>query len=126
MITSPVADLLIRIKNAYRANRKVVTTPQSKFNTAITEMLKKHGFINDFEVKDGQLEIKLAYDRSAPKLTGLRLISTPGRRIYENALHLPWGQNSRSLIIVSTSKGLMSQREAVKAHLGGEIIAEIY
>ena len=72
------------------------------------------------------MTINLSYDRSVPKLNEIFLFSTPGRRVYQNANHLPWGKTNNSLIIISTSKGLMSQKEAVKAHIGGEVIAEIY
>lgn len=126
MITSPVTDFLIRVKNGYRASRPSIVAPKSKIKVAISEMLKKHGFIVDYQVDDKNLSLTLSYDRRIPKVTDITLFSTPGRKVYSPASSLPWGKTNNSLIIITTSKGLMSQKEAVKAHLGGEVLAEIY
>jgi len=127
---SPVTDFLIRVKNGYLANNKTVSAPSSGIKKALAEILKKHNLINDYSVSEvdghAQIDLVLSYVHHQPKVTNVNLFSTPGRRIYSHASSLPWGKSTKSLIIISTSKGLMSQKEAVKAHLGGEIIAEVY
>ena len=129
MHQSTSIDFIIRIKNGYRAGRKTITSPASSFRSAIANLLKKTGYIADFSI-DGDIKkvmtINLAYDNNEPRLTDVRLFSKPGRRIYEKNSSLPWGKNSKSLIIVSTSSGVMSQKEAKTKGLGGEIIAEIW
>lgn len=127
---SPVTDFLIRLKNGYLANNKTVAVPASGIKKALAEILKKHQLIDDYSVSEknghAEIELNLSYLHHQPKITNVNLFSTPGRRIYSHANSLPWGKSTKSLIIISTSKGLMSQREAVRAHLGGEIIAEVY
>ena len=129
MHQSTSIDFIIRIKNGYRAGRKTITSPASNFRVAIANLLKKTGYIADFSI-DGDIKkvmtINLAYDSNEPRLTDVRLFSKPGRRIYEKNSSLPWGKNPKSLIIVSTSSGVMSQKEAKSKGLGGEIIAEIW
>lgn len=129
MHQSTSIDFIIRIKNGYRASRKSITAPASNFCIAIAQLLKKTGYIADFSVEGDVkkvMTINLAYDNTEPRLTDVRLFSKPGRRIYEKNSSLPWGKNPKSLIIVSTSSGVMSQKEAKVKGLGGEIIAEIW
>jgi small subunit ribosomal protein S8 len=125
----PVGDFLIRLKNAYKANRKQLVSPSSKFREAVAQLLKKHGYIADY-VSEGEvkktLTLHLVYNNRQPKVTDVKLFSKPGRRLYQTSSALPWGQTPSSLIIVSTSKGLLSQKEAAAQKIGGEIIAEIY
>jgi small subunit ribosomal protein S8 len=129
MINSLSIDFLIRVKNGYMAGRKTITAPVSKFNLAIADLLKKNHLINDYSV-EGDIKktatISLSYENNLPKVNGMEIFSKPGRRIYEKAFSLPWGKTKQSLIIISTSAGLMSQKEAKSKGLGGEIIAEIY
>ena len=129
MHQSTSIDFIIRIKNGYRAGRKTITAPASNFCIAIAELLKKTGYIANFSV-EGDIKkvmtITLAYDDNQARLNDVRLFSKPGRRIYEKNSSLPWGKNPKSLIIVSTSSGVMSQKEAKTKGLGGEIIAEIW
>lgn len=130
MISAPSLDLLIRIKNGYMARLKNIEAPGSRFNQALCQLLCDNKYITSFEVKaDGakkNLIIKLQYINKEPSLRGVRIYSRPGRRIYERVDSLPWGKSSASLIIISTSQGLKSQREAKKLNVGGEVIAEIY
>lgn len=122
-------DFLARFKNASVAGRKSFFAPLSKFNQALAEVLKRHQYVQDFEIVEGtpaQLKVKLFPVDSTNRLSGLKIISKPGRRIYQHSSSLPWGKTSNSLIIVSTSSGLLSQREAVFHKLGGEVIAEIW
>ncbi len=129
MHQSTSIDFLIRIKNGYQAGRKNILAPASNFCVAIAELLKKTGYIADFSIEGDvkkNMTIKLAYNGTEPKVSNMSLFSKPGRRIYEKKSSLPWGKSPASLIIVSTSSGVMSQKEAKKKGFGGEIIAEIW
>lgn len=129
MLQSTSIDFLIRIKNASRAGRKKITTPASKFCLGIADLLKRYGYINSYSVTDGskkEISLELAYLNNLPKINEVKIFSKPGRRLYEKVSSLPWGKTPHSLIIISTSSGVMSQKEAKTKSLGGEIIAEIY
>lgn len=122
MINSLSCDLLIRIKNGSRAGRKTISAPLSKYSIAILEKLKQHGFIADFTLNPKEKNISI----QKPHLFDLEIFSRPGRRLYCTSSSLPWGKTPNSLIIISTSHGLLSQKEAVTKKLGGELIAEIW
>lgn len=129
MLQSTSIDFLIRIKNAYKAGKKQITAPASNFCIDMAQLLKKFALIEDLSVTEGnkrEITLKLSYDGFKPKVNEVRIFSKPGRRIYEKVSSLPWGKTPNSLIIVSTSSGVMSQKEAKVKGLGGEIIAEIY
>lgn len=129
MLQSFPIDFLIRIKNASRAGKKTMVAPSSKFCVSIADLLKRYGYISDYSVSDDakkQITLDLIYQNNQPKITEIKIFSKPGRRIYGKVTQLPWGKTPYSLIIVSTSSGLMSQKEAKTKKLGGEIIAEIY
>ncbi len=129
MLQSTSIDFLIRIKNAARAGKKELTTPASNFCISIADLLKRYGYVESYSVTDGakrEITLKLTYSENQPKVTDVKIFSKPGRRIYEKVSSLPWGKTPKSLIIVSTSSGVMSQKEAKTKSLGGEIIAEIY
>lgn len=122
-------DFLIRIKNGYRAGRKTITAPASNFCISMADLLKKYGYLADYSVTGDVkrvMTLNLAYNDNQPIFTDLVVFSKPGRRIYEKKSSLPWGKTPKSLIIVSTSTGVMSQKEAKVKGLGGEIIAEIW
>ena len=128
MLQSTSIDFLIRIKNAYRATHQSLSTPGSKFCQNLAKILKKHRLIADYSVS-GKIKktitVDLLYINHHPAIEDIKIFSKPGRRWYEKSTSLPWGKSSQSLIIISTSQGLMSQRQAVKKHIGGEIIAQI-
>jgi len=130
MIQSHSLDLLIRIKNAYQARRKTLTTPASNFSVAVAEIVKKNGFIKDYSVKNidskKEMTLDLIYTNNTPVLTDVKIYSKPGRRMYCNSGNIPWGNEPTSLIIISTSKGLLNQKQAQKAGLGGELIAQLW
>jgi small subunit ribosomal protein S8 len=129
MITSLSTDFLIRIKNGSRAGRKTITAPVSKFCLSIAALMKKYGYISDFAVTDDVkkiMTITLTYDNDTPKITDISLFSKPGRRMYGRSFSLPWGKSKDALIIISTSSGVMSQKEAKVKGLGGELIAEVW
>ena len=122
MINSLSCDLLIRIKNGSRASRKTISAPLSKYSLSILEKLKKHGFVADFTVNSKEKSITI----SQPRVFDVAILSRPGRRLYCTSLSIPWGKTPKSLIIISTSHGLLSQKEAVTKKLGGELVAEIW
>jgi small subunit ribosomal protein S8 len=129
MLQSFSIDFLIRIKNAARAGKKKIIVPASNFCINLTDLLKRYGYISNYSVTNDakkQINIELAYDGLQPKISEIKIFSKPGRRIYKKVSSLPWGKTPKSLIIVSTSSGVMSQKEAKSKSLGGEIIAEIY
>jgi small subunit ribosomal protein S8 len=122
MINSLSCDLFIRIKNASLSGKKTITAPFSSFSENILTKLKAHGFITGFSVSGDKKNLII----TSPHVNGIVLLSKPGRHLYSKHSGLPWGKTKKSLIIVSTSKGLLSQKEAVAKKLGGELIAEIY
>jgi len=122
MINSLSCDLLIRIKNGSRARRKTISAPLSKYSVSILEKLKKYGFIADFTINTKERNISI----SQPHVLDVKIFSRPGRRLYCSSTTLPWGKTPKSLIIISTSSGLLSQKEAAVKKLGGELIAEIW
>ena len=126
----PIADFLIRIKNAYSAKKKEVTIPFSKLKKGISLLLKKEKLIEDFSIKgkvaNKRIKIILRYQDGRPALSNLRMISKQGRRIYKGYSNLYPIKNSHRLTILTTSKGLMTDREAKKSKIGGEVICEIY
>jgi small subunit ribosomal protein S8 len=130
MIQSLSLDLLIRIKNAYQAGRKKFVTPASNFSVAIAEIVKKNGFIKDYSVTDidsrKEMTINLKYTDNKPALTDVKIYSKPGRRMYCNSSNIPWGNESNALIIISTSKGLLNQKQAQATGQGGELIAQLW
>jgi small subunit ribosomal protein S8 len=129
MLQSFSIDFLIRIKNASRAGQKTMIAPSSKFCVSIADLLKRYGYIADYSISNDtkkKITINLIYQNNQPKISEVKLFSKPGRRIYGKVTQLPWGKTPYSLIIVSTSSGVMSQKEAKTKKLGGEIIAEIF
>jgi len=112
-------NFLSSLKNASLAGNKTVSLPVSKFSLSLAKTLKDNHYIGDFSQKDNQIII------TEPRVKQITFFSTPGRRFYQKASKLPWGTDKNSLIIISTSVGLMSQRQAQKQQIGGEIIVEI-
>lgn len=121
-MNSLYCDLLIRVKNASLAKRKTFDAVDSNFSRDICEKLKKHGFITDFSVDSDTHTIKI----QNPVINGVEILSKPGRHLYVKSSNIPWGKSSKSLIIISTSTGLLSQKEAVAKKVGGELIAQIW
>jgi len=129
MINSLSCDFLIRIKNANLSGRENMTAPFSQFCVDIAKVLKENGLIADYKVNEDKIKtisVDLAYNDLNPAITNVDLFSKPGRRLYEKASSLPWGKTPESLILISTSSGLLTQRQAAAKKLGGEVIAEIY
>jgi len=126
-MTDPIADFLTRIRNAHLAKQTEVMVPYSKFKYALAQVLEKEGWITGLALPDGKKMIKilLKYDHGQPLITKIRRVSSPGRRVYVNRERLPRVQNGFGMAIISTSQGLMTDAQARKARLGGEIVCEI-
>ena len=130
-ITDPIADMLTRIRNANSAKHKTVDIPASKMKTAIAEILFKEGYIKSFELisneNQGIIRITLKYDEKGNRvIDGIKRISKPGLRVYAGKEELPKVLNGLGIAIVSTSKGLKTDKEAREAGIGGEVLAYIW
>jgi small subunit ribosomal protein S8 len=131
MMTDPIADMLIRIKNALMARHKTVVVPGSKLKLEIVRILKEEGYIEDYRVIEEKpqikIEIVLKYDeKKRPVIAGIKRVSKPGRRIYRGYKELPKVLNGLGMAIISTSQGIMTDHEARKRRVGGEVICEIW
>jgi small subunit ribosomal protein S8 len=130
MMTDPIADMLARIRNASRAGHKRVDMPVSKLKAEIARILKENAFIHDYKVLDdgrhGVLRLYLKYHEGAPVIRELQRVSKPGRRQYAGVTELPRVRSGLGMAIVSTSRGVMSDRDARKNNVGGEILAAIW
>ncbi|HHD92680.1 MAG TPA: 30S ribosomal protein S8 [Candidatus Portnoybacteria bacterium] len=126
----PVADFLIRIKNAYLAKKKETIIPFSKLKKEISLLLKKENLIEDFSIEgkvaNKRIKMILKYQDGRPSLSGVKMISKQGRRVYKGYSELYPDKNNHRLAILTTSKGLITDREAKKTKIGGEVICEIY
>lgn len=133
-MTDPIADMLTRIRNAQAVRKPEVILPFSKVKFSIAEILKKEGYITDFEKIAGEGknsfdQIKIVLKYLGPKeaaILNLKRISKPGRRVYATKNKLPRVLNNLGIAIISTSQGLMTNKEAGKLGLGGEVICEVY
>jgi len=126
----PIADMLTRIRNANRVGRRMVLIPKSKICTGIAQVLQDEGYIESFDVIDdaqqGQLRVKLKYALDGGKVIHeLDRASKPGRRIYRAVGELPRILNGMGIAVVSTSKGVMSDRKAREANVGGELLCTV-
>ncbi len=131
MYLDPIADLLVRIKTGTKAKKDVIEIRTSKIVTNILKLLKEEGYIIDFEIKDiGNNKtttlVTLKYKDNISSIMGVRQISKPGLRIYSESEKLPKVLNGLGIAIISTSKGLMTDKNARKNNLGGEVIAYIW
>ena len=129
--TDPIADMLTRIRNANSAKHKTVDVPSSKMKTAIAEILFKEGYIKSFELisdeNQGIIRITLKYDEKGVRvIDGIKRISKPGLRVYAKSSEIPKVLNGLGIAIISTSQGIMTDKEARKQNLGGEVLAYIW
>ena len=129
-LSDPIGDMLARIKNAQMRNHKKVQFPSSKFKTKIAEILKTEGYIIDFKIIDENnkinVEIILKYSSGNPVISSIERVSKPGRRIFSSAESLPKINNGLGIAIVSTPKGVMTDIDARKQKVGGEIICKVF
>ena len=129
-ITDPIADMLTRIRNANAAKHTTVDVPASNMKKAIAQILLEEGYIKNFQLIDdgtqGIIRITLKYNGNEKALSGLRRVSKPGLRVYAGADELPRVLHGLGIAIVATSKGVMTDKAARAAHVGGEVLAFIW
>ena len=131
VVTDPIADMLTRIRNANSAKHPTVDVPASNMKKQIAQILVDEGYIKNFKVidddKQGVIRITLKYtENKSQVITGLRRVSKPGLRIYSNSKDMPKVMKGLGIAIVSTSKGIMTDREARKNNVGGEVLAFVW
>lgn len=128
--TDPIADMLTRIRNAINVNKREVTLPHSKVKEAVATLLKDSGFVTDVKVTDATIGKTLAItingEHENARITEIVRLSKPGRRYYAGADEIPVVKRGRGVVIVSTSKGMMTGQEAKKQGVGGELICKVY
>ena len=128
-LSDPIGDMLARIKNAQVRNHNKVSLPSSKFKAKIADVLKSEGYIIDYKINNDKkplIEINLKYNSGNPVINTIERVSKPGRRIFSSASSLPKINNGLGIAIVSTPKGVMTDVDARKNKLGGEIICKVF
>ena len=131
VMTDPIADMLTRVRNANQMRHETVEMPSSKIKREIAEVLKREGFIKGAEYvednKQGILRLSLKYGKETERvITGLKRISKPGLRVYVGSSEVPRVLNGLGIAIISTSKGILTDKEARKEQVGGEVIAYVW
>ena len=129
-LSDPIGDMIARIKNAQLRNHKIVELPSSNFKISISEILKNEGYIVDYKINEDKkkpvLSINLKYHSGNPVISTIERISKPGRRIFSSAESLPKINNGLGIAIISTPKGVMTDLDARKRKIGGEIICKVF
>ncbi len=129
-VTDPISDFLTRIRNASKAKKIRVDIPASNMKKSLAEILKQQKFIQDYAVvennKQNLLRVQLKYRNGSPAINGLKRISTPGLRVYKSSDELPRVLNGLGVAVISTPKGLLTDKEARKEAVGGEIVCYIW
>lgn len=129
-VTDSIADFITRIRNAGQAGHKYVDAPASKIKLGVAEILKDQGFIQDYEFVDdgiqGKIKITLRYYKRQPVIKNIKRLSKPGRRIYSSVDKLPRVNNGLGIAIISTSKGVMTSKQAKNLNIGGELLCSVW
>ena len=132
-MTDPIADMLTRIRNAGRARKEQVTIPSSNLKIGIAQILKEEGYIKKYKVirsvknKQGTLRLTMRYDDDSKcVIEGLDRVSKPGRRVYVGQEHRIKSQGGMGILILSTSQGIMTNKEATRRHIGGEVLCSVW
>ena len=128
--TDQIADLITRIRNAIQVGKNEISAPTSKLKVAVIEGLKKDGFVKDYSIEKAHprdiLHVTICGENENAKINEITKISKPGRRVYTSAEDIPTVKSGRGIVLISTSKGVMSGAEAKKQRLGGEILVKVY
>lgn len=128
--TDPIADMLTRIRNAIAVNKYEVVLPHSKVKQAVAELLKESGFVKDVKVSEAKigksLKVVISNELEPARITEIARLSKPGRRYYVAAAEIPSVKSGRGVVIVSTSRGMMTGQQAKAAGIGGELICKVY
>lgn len=130
IVSDQIGDFLTRIRNAGAAGHKYVSAPKSKIKVEISKILKDQGYIEDYELIDngpqGEIKVAIRYYKKSPSFNEIIRVSKPGRRLYTSAEEIPTVRNGLGITILSTSKGVMSGKNAKKENIGGEIICNVW
>ncbi|MBI2008746.1 30S ribosomal protein S8 [Candidatus Amesbacteria bacterium] len=126
MVNDPVSDFVARIRNGYRAQLRVVEVPATRLVRRVAEELSQAGFIGEVKEENGVLTLGLKYKGKEPAITGIRRVSKPGARIYAGAGGIPRVLGGLGMNILTTPKGIMSEKKAKKLKVGGEIICQVW
>jgi small subunit ribosomal protein S8 len=129
MFTDPISDMLTRVRNAAAAKKVVVEMPYSKLKHNLAVLLQREGYVEDVTARDGvikQLEVKLKYQSGQPAILGIQRVSKPGQRMYAPSDKIPRANGGMGITVISTSKGLMTDKQARKERFGGEIICQVW
>ena len=128
--TDQIADLITRIRNAIQVGKNEITAPTSKLKVAVIEGLKKNGYIADYKVEKSHprdtLRVTICGENEIANISEITKVSKPGRRVYTSAEDIPTVKSGRGIVLISTSKGIMSGQEAKKQRLGGEILIRVW
>ena len=128
--SDPIADLLTRVRNAMLAGKNEVRLPSSKIKVTVAEELQKAGYLAAVKTEKGTprdtIVITISEEGKNPTITEISRVSKPGRRVYAGVAEIPKVKSGRGIVLVSTSKGIMTGQEAVKNRLGGELLCEVY
>lgn len=122
----PIADALIRVKNGYSVGKKSVSVKYSKLNLKLMKLLQDEGYLEKVETKKREVVILLKYNARKPAIVGIKRVSKPSQRVYKGASDLPNVLNGLGIAVISTPKGLMTEREAKKLKIGGEVLAFVW
>ena len=125
-MTDPIADMLSRVRNANHAQHDTVSMPTSKIKANIAEILKQEGYIADYSVEGHNLSLELKYNNRERALSGLRRVSKSGLRVYAKSTNLPKVLGGLGVAIISTSNGLLTDRQATEKGVGGEVLAYVW
>ena len=131
LINDPIGDLLTRIRNGQAAQLLAVTSPPSKMRTSVLDVLKREGYIRDYSLKDRkeggkELKIELKYSEGQPVIREISRVSRPGRRVYSQIKDVPRVFNGLGISILSTPRGVLSDKEAREANVGGEVLCRVF
>lgn len=125
-MSDPLGDLLTRIRNGQQAKLATIASPNSRLRRSVLEVLKKEGYIRGFNAADRDLSIELKYSEGQPAIRTIKRVSTPGRRVYSSVKDLRTVHNGLGITILSTPHGVMSDHEARKENVGGELLCEVF
>lgn len=128
--TDQIADLITRIRNAIMVGKTEIRVPTSKLKVAVTEGLKSAGYIDSYDIEESKprdvLHVVICQEGQPARISEISKVSKPGRRVYAGAEEIPVVKSGRGIVLISTSKGIMTGREAKKQRLGGEILVKVY
>jgi small subunit ribosomal protein S8 len=129
-VTDPIADFLTRTRNAIHANKKSLLVPSSKMKVALADILKENNFLQEYEViednKQDMLKLRLKYVNGTSSISGMKRVSSPGLRVYAGKDELPRVLNGLGIAVISTSKGLLTDKQARQDSIGGEVVCYIW